>query len=272
MPNQTEEMMGPGTVYPFPEWKSGNLFVRPTAAMAIGDACPTTLRAALLSRSPGRVHEMFITLTDNCFEVMMFRKWEPRLQSALNTGLIIADMTGCRNMAAFNKEKELLLPERSSIPILYLVGEELMSNAGSSLLDEELMVWPARSKDTMMYQVQRTIRLFSPAAGLPGEEEAVRGLVYKDLSIDRDKMTIHRGSTPIHLTKTEYHLLMLMLDSEGAVCTREDLMCKIWDTDFMGGSNVVDVHIKSLRKKLSDNAGAPRYIATVRGVGYRLAD
>ncbi|MGE7053571.1 winged helix family transcriptional regulator, partial [Paenibacillus glucanolyticus] len=105
MPNQTEEMMGPGTVYPFPEWKSGNLFVRPTAAMAIGDACPTTLRAALLSRSPGRVHEMFITLTDNCFEVMMFRKWEPRLQSALNTGLIIADMTGCRNMAAFNKEK-----------------------------------------------------------------------------------------------------------------------------------------------------------------------
>ena len=53
----------------------------------------------------------------------MFRKWEPRLQSALNTGLIIADMTGCRNMTAFNKEKELLLPEHSSIPILYLVGK-----------------------------------------------------------------------------------------------------------------------------------------------------
>ena len=68
-----------------------------------------------------------------------------------------------------------------------------MSNAGSSLLNEELMVWPARSKDTMMYQVQRTIRLFSPAAGLSGGEEVMRGLVYKDLSIDRDKMTIHRA-------------------------------------------------------------------------------
>ena len=68
-----------------------------------------------------------------------------------------------------------------------------MSNAGSSLLNEELMVWPARSKDTMMYQVRRTIRLFSPVAGLSGGEEVMRGLVYKDLSIDRDKMTIHRG-------------------------------------------------------------------------------
>ena len=82
-----------GTVYSFPDFQSGNLYVRPTTPMAIGDACPTTLRVALLSRSPGRVNEMFITLTENCFEVMMFRKWEPRLQSALNTGLIIADMT-----------------------------------------------------------------------------------------------------------------------------------------------------------------------------------
>ena len=96
----------------------------------------------------------------------------------------------------------------------------------------------------------------------------MRGLVYKDLSIDRDKMTIHRA-TPIHLTKTEYHLLMLLLDSEGAVCTREDLMCKIWDTDFMGGATW-STSISKACVKLSDNAGAPRY--TVRGVGYRLAD
>ncbi|MFF3921172.1 winged helix family transcriptional regulator [Paenibacillus lactis] len=271
MSNQTEEIMEMATVYSFPDWKTTSLYQHPGAGMAISDACPTTMRAALLSRSPGRVHEMFMTLTENCFEVMMFRKWEPRLQTALNTGLIIADMTGCRDMAAFSKERELLLPEHPSIPVLYLVGEELMSNAGASLMNEELMVWPARSKDTMMYQVQRTIRLFAPVSAPAGDEEA-KGLVFKDLTIDRDKMTVHRGQAPIHLTKTEYMLLLLLMDSKGAVCTREELMSKIWDTDFMGGSNVVDVHIKSLRKKLSDNAGAPRYIATVRGVGYRLAD
>lgn len=272
MSNQTEEIMELGTVYSFPDWKTGPSYQRPLPGMAIGDACPVTMRAALLSRSPGRVHEMFMALTDNCFEVMMFRKWEPRLQSALDTGLIIADMTGCRDMHAFNKEKELLLPERSSIPVLFLVGEELMSNAGAHLVNEELMVWPARSKDTLMYQVQRTIRLFSPVPAQDLGQDETNGIVYKDLAIDRDKMTVHRGHVPIHLTKTEYQLLLLLLDGKGAVCTREELMSKIWDTDFMGGSNVVDVHIKSLRKKLSDNAGAPRYIATVRGVGYRLAD
>ncbi len=264
--------MNPGAgSYPFPNWKSDSVYTRPDNGIAIGDACLTTLRAALLTRSPGRVQEMFITLTENCFEVMLFRKWEPRLQSALHTGLIIADMTGCRNIVAFNKEKELLLLDHSTLPILYLVSEELMSNASASLLNEELMIWPAVSKDTMLYQVQRTIRLFAPAAGNQ-EDGSLRGLMFKDLIIDRDRMTIHREGFPIHLTKTEYQLLILLLDSEGAVCTREDLMCKIWDTDFMGGSNVVDVHVKSLRKKLGDNAGAPRYIATVRGVGYRLAD
>ena len=140
-----------GTVYSFPDFQSGNLYVRPTTPMAIGDACPTTLRA-LLSRSPGRVNEMFITLTENCFEVMMFRKWEPRLQSALNTGLIIADMTVAEYDGVQQGEGA---PRRAflysdSVPC----REELMSNAGSSLLNEELMVWPARSKDTMMYQVR----------------------------------------------------------------------------------------------------------------------
>lgn len=59
---------------------------------------------------------------------------------------------------------------------------------------------------------------------------------------------------------------------EGAVQTRELLLDVIWGLQFYVGSNVVDVHIKSLRKKLEDSAVDPKYIATVRGVGYRLAD
>jgi two-component system, OmpR family, alkaline phosphatase synthesis response regulator PhoP len=56
------------------------------------------------------------------------------------------------------------------------------------------------------------------------------------------------------------------------VLSREELLSEVWGTSFLGGSNVVDVHIKSLRKKLGDNATNPTYITTVRGVGYRLAD
>ncbi|NMO94502.1 winged helix-turn-helix domain-containing protein [Paenibacillus lemnae] len=277
MSNQANPIMetGPMTGYPFftsSGWqsKSEQSFQQPQEQEEI--ACPVSLyQAAMLSRNPARVHDLAGMLSEQCFDVMMMRRWEPRLTSALTTGLIIADMTECASPEAFHEERSLLLLDGISIPVMYLVGEALMNRASGSMLDEELMVWPARSPQSLMYQIRRSIRVHASSSPMMSEEAGNRS-IYKDLFIDRDKMTVMRGSTTVHLTKTEYSLLILLLDSEGAVRTREDLMSRIWDTDFVGGSNVVDVHIKSLRKKLGDHAGAPRYIATVRGVGYRLAD
>lgn len=275
MSNQAEQITGGFTgVYPMRGWQSGSPYDHPLEEETWQDACPVSVfRAALVSRFPGRMHELVGVLSENCFDVMVLRQWESRLQSAMNTGLIIADMTACRNGEDFESERKMLLPADSiGVPVMYLVSEEWMSRASGTLLQEELMVWPARSRQTMMYQIQRAIRVHTQAAPAAAEGADSSRSIYKDLWIDRDKMTVQRGRTPIHLTKTEYSLLVLLLDSEGAVQTREELMSEIWDTDFLGGSNVVDVHIKSLRKKIGDNAGSPRYIATVRGVGYRLAD
>lgn len=261
--------------YSMKGWQAGTPYGRPVPEVLSEEACPVSLfRAAMISRSPGRVHELVRTLSENCFDVMVMRQWEHRLHSVLNTGLIVADMTTCRDTAEFEGERNLLIPlaDRLNVPIMYLVSEELMSRASSRLLREELMVWPPRSRDTMMYQVGRAIRVHSMSAAPSGDLTDASHNMYKDLWIDRDKMIVQRGQMPIHLTKTEYSLLVLLMDSEGAVRTREELMSEIWDTDFLGGSNVVDVHIKSLRKKLNDSASSPRYIATVRGVGYRLAD
>ncbi|MFI2857196.1 winged helix-turn-helix domain-containing protein [Paenibacillus sp. JSM ZJ436] len=235
-------------------------------------SCPVSLyRAAMLSRQPGRVHELGLILSEHCFDVMMMRRWEPRLTSALTAGLVIADLTHCDTPGQFDEECVMLMPEGVQLPVMYLVNETLMNSASTSMLDKELLVWPARSAQTLMYQIQRSIRVYAASQPEVMSESPSRE-VYKDLWIDRDKMTVQRRALPVHLTKTEYSLLILLLDSKGAVRTREDLMSEIWDTDFLGGSNVVDVHIKSLRKKLGDHAGAPQYIATVRGVGYRLAD
>lgn len=254
-------------------WRSGTGYEAPNREPYAADFCPVSVyRAAMVSRSPGQVLELVRTLSENCFDVMVLRQWEPRVVSALDTGLILADMTGCMNEKEFEAERRLLIPQigQVDIPVMYLVNEELMSRAGSRLLDEELMVWPLRSRETMLYHVQRTIRKKRTAR--PPMDKNLGEPAYKDLWIDRDRMLVHRGSEPVHLTKTEYSLLLLLVDSDGAVKSREELMSEIWDTDFLGGSNVVDVHIKSLRKKLRDNAGSPQYIATVRGVGYRLAD
>lgn len=272
MPNQAEQVI---ERIPMKGRQVGSSYGRPTPEEMVEDKCPVSIfRAAMISRNPGRVHELVRTLSENCFDVMVMRQWEPQLHSALNTGLVLADMTACIDAEQFEAERKLLIPQAHNmrVPVMYLVNEDLMSHASGGLLQEELMVWPARSKETTMYQIQRAIRVYSVATLTTEEMKNGNQQVYKDLCIDRDKMTVDRGHTAIHLTKTEYNLLILLLDSEGAVRTREDLMSEIWDTDFLGGSNVVDVHIKSLRKKLGDNAGSPRYIATVRGVGYRLAD
>ncbi len=85
-------------------------------------------------------------------------------------------------------------------------------------------------------------------------------------------MTVDRGGQRIDLTKTEYDLLLHFISSDGSVLTRESLLDTVWGLQFYGGSNLVDAHIKSLRKKLKDSAVAPKYIVTVRGAGYRLAD
>lgn len=95
---------------------------------------------------------------------------------------------------------------------------------------------------------------------------------YKDLKLDTKKMAVFRGSLPIPLTKTEYELLLHFIQSDGQVMTRENMMEDIWGSPFFGNSNVVDVHVKGVRRKLGDSASSPMYIKTVRGVGYRLAD
>lgn len=264
-----------GEIVPLKGWQTAAPYGRPASETSAVDSCPVSLfQAAMISRSPGRIHELVRILSENCFDVMVLRKWEPRLQSALDTGLIVADMTECRDIDQFEAERNMLIPSAAglNIPVMYLVSEELMSFASSRLLQEEIMVWPPRSKETLLYQVQRTIRVHSMSAAPSQDLADASQNRYKDLWIDRDKMLVQRGQTPIHLTKTEYSLLVLLLDNEGAVLTREELMSEIWETDFLGSSNVVDVHIKSLRKKLGDSANSPRYIATVRGVGYRLAD
>ncbi|MNE66545.1 Transcriptional regulatory protein WalR [compost metagenome] len=95
---------------------------------------------------------------------------------------------------------------------------------------------------------------------------------FKDIRIDLKKMTVERAEQRIDLTKTEYDLLLHFVSSDGSVLSRESLLDTVWGLQFFGGSNLVDAHIKSLRKKLKDSAVSPKYIVTVRGAGYRLAD
>ena len=79
------------------------------------------------------------------------------------------------------------------------------------------------------------------------------------------------GGEELSLTRKEFDLLERLVRDAGRVVTREDLMSEIWDENWFGSTKTLDVHIGWLRKKLGDDPADPRYIHTVRGVGFRFA-
>lgn len=90
--------------------------------------------------------------------------------------------------------------------------------------------------------------------------------------MDLDRYEVLRAGEPVELTRVEFRLLQSLLEADGRVLTRDQLLRAVYgreQSEVM--DRTIDVHIGRLRDKLRDNAEAPRYVATVRGIGYRAA-
>jgi len=79
-----------------------------------------------------------------------------------------------------------------------------------------------------------------------------------------------QGPKPLDLTFKEYELLCMLVKERGRIVPREELINAIWGFDFVGESRTLDIHVRTLRQKLGDDAEKPKYIKTVRNVGYRF--
>lgn len=91
------------------------------------------------------------------------------------------------------------------------------------------------------------------------------------ITVNLARRTVMKNGKLIDLTMKEFDLLTSLMLSKGRVLNRDQLMEKIWDVEFCGDARTVDVHIRYLRQKIEDESENPRYILTVRGVGYRFA-
>jgi DNA-binding response OmpR family regulator len=92
-----------------------------------------------------------------------------------------------------------------------------------------------------------------------------------DLEIEPDAGEVKVAGKPVSLTKTEFELLRTLASRPNLIFTRENLLERVWGYDYLGDSRLVDVHIRRLRAKVEPDPGAPRFIQTVRGFGYKLA-
>ena len=90
------------------------------------------------------------------------------------------------------------------------------------------------------------------------------------LSLDPQSREVHLAGTPVRLTRTEFDLLNALSERPKLAYTRRQLIDRVWGPDWVGDEHRVDVHMVHIRRKLGDDNATPRFVVTVRGVGYRM--
>ena len=155
----------------------------------------------------------------------------------------------------------------SQVPIIMLTarGDEADRVIGLELGADDYVVKPFSAREVTA-RVRAVLRRTAQAAAPAPEGEAP--IEIADVRLDPATRSVTKAGAPVDVTRKEFDLLALLMRSAGAVVTRERLIDEVWDVNWFGSTKTLDVHVSGLRKKLGDDSAAPRYIHTVRGVGF----
>jgi len=155
----------------------------------------------------------------------------------------------------------------SQVPIIMLTarGDETDRIIGLELGADDYVVKPFSAREVTA-RVRAVLRRTAAAPATAPEGDGP--IEVDDVRLDPATRTVSRAGAPVDVTRKEFDLLRLLMGSAGAVVTRERLIDEVWDVNWFGSTKTLDVHVSGLRKKLGDDSAAPRYIHTVRGIGF----
>ena len=162
----------------------------------------------------------------------------------------------CRQIRAFSNAYILMLTGRD---------DEVDKLVGLSVGADDYMTKPFSVRE-LVARVRTMLRRPRGSVSAPSEYRI------GDLMIDPDTREARISDTVLNLTRIEFDILQALLEHPRQVITRSLLLEMIWGPNWIGDDHMIDVHVSSLRHKLGDDARRPRYVRTVRGVGYRLGD
>jgi DNA-binding response OmpR family regulator len=124
----------------------------------------------------------------------------------------------------------------------------------------------------LVLRVKSILRRVATRAGTDAAPAGAGTIRHADLVVDRDRFEVTRDGRPLPLTNVEFRLLVTLLEADGRVLSRDRLLDAVYGNDQADVlDRTIDVHVGRLRDKLDDDADSPRYVQTVRGVGYRAA-
>jgi two-component system response regulator RegX3 len=160
------------------------------------------------------------------------------------------------------------LRSRGRFPVIMLTarGEEADRVAGLELGADDYVVKPFSARE-LVARVRAVLR----RAAESGEKKTGGATEIGELRLDPARRTATLAGDELELSRKEFDLLRLLAENAGEVVTRERLLDEVWDTNWYGSTKTLDVHVSGLRKKLGDDPSQPRYLTTVRGVGFRFA-
>ncbi len=159
------------------------------------------------------------------------------------------------------------LRESSGVPVIMLTArvDEADRLAGLDLGADDYVTKPFSPRE-LAARVRAVLRRVSREAGLSGPESVQRG----EITVGFRTRTAYAGKRQVTLTPTEFRILVMLIREPERVFTRDEIIDRVFGYDFDGFDRTVDAHVSNLRRKLRGDGDAPRYIATVYGVGYRF--
>jgi DNA-binding response OmpR family regulator len=152
-------------------------------------------------------------------------------------------------------------------PALFLTAHDALEDkvAGFEAGADDYLAKPFSPRE-LEYRVEALLRRSATTQQVPDSERIQVG----DLVIDKRRHEVNRQGLRIDLTPLEFQILELLASEPGRAWSRNALLDKVWSTDYEGYQRNIDPHINRLRKKLEADPKNPRYVLTVRGVGYKL--
>ena len=165
-----------------------------------------------------------------------------------------------------------LRKKQINLPILMLTAkdDEFDKVLGLELGADDYMTKPFSPRE-LTARVKAVLRRFTSSTQ-QAEEDSSERMVIGDLVVEPEKFEARLKGQLLEVTPKEFELLVFLVKHQGKVLTRDQLLNAVWNYDFAGDSRIVDVHVSHLREKIEEDTKQPRYIKTIRGIGYKFGD
>jgi len=158
--------------------------------------------------------------------------------------------------------------KKSQVPLIMLTAkeQEVDKVVGLEIGADDYIIKPFSMRE-LIARIKAVLRRTVTFAGATGQVESFASGIFE---FDAKRHEIRKSDKTLDLTLKEFEILELLMRNSGQVLTRDILLTRVWGDDFFGDAKTLDVHVRRLRKKIEEDPSRPKFIETVRGVGYRF--